>query len=172
MLSAFKQLFSPPPYQQEAPRLYTALVAQARKPVFYTQCGVPDTLDGRFDVIVLHLWMLIDRLRREPSHETDLFARAVQEAFFADMDRSVREMGVSDTGVGKRIKNMAQAFYGRMQAYDKRMEEGALTHNLYRGQAPTASALTYMTGYLARNRDALAGTALSEFLAGNLIFLD
>jgi cytochrome b pre-mRNA-processing protein 3 len=98
-----------------ADRLYGAAVAQARNPAFYVECRVPDTLDGRFDLIVLHLCLLIRRLRREGETGATL-AQALFDTTFDDMDRSLREMGVGDLGVGRRVKAMASAFYGRATA--------------------------------------------------------
>src|SRR5271156_4707651 len=98
MLTAIKHIFTPHPSKQQAHDAYLAIVAQSRDPVFYTDWHVPDTLDGRFDVIVLHMFLALT------AHEKDAeFCRALSEFFFADMDRSLREMGVGDTGVGKRV---------------------------------------------------------------------
>src|SRR5690606_24967170 len=103
---------------QQAQDIYLQIVSQARQPVFYRDWQVEDSIDGRFDVIVLHLFLVLFRCEEEKSRpEVSLFMRDLAEAFFADMDRSIREMGVSDTGVGKRVKAMAQASYGRMQSY-------------------------------------------------------
>lgn len=110
------------------------MVAQARKPFFYADLGVPDTLDGRFEMIVVHLFLLQHRLLRELAHAD--FARALSECFFRDMDRSLRELGVADTGVAKRIKRMGQAYNGRLQVYEDGLQNpdamrAALSRNLY-----------------------------------------
>src|SRR3954469_15658400 len=100
MLAAFKQLFSLSPLKQQAYTAYVQVVEQARNPVFYKQWQVEDTIDGRFDVIVLHLFLMLSRLgQEEVNAEAQDFSRYISEAFFADMDRSLREMGVGDTGV-------------------------------------------------------------------------
>ena len=117
MISALKKIFSPQPYQQEAHQLYVTLVEQARAPLFYSEYEVPDTIDGRFDMIVLHVCLLCKRLRDIDTDASIELSRALMETFFADMDRSLREMGSTDTGVGKRIKKMSQAYFGRLQAY-------------------------------------------------------
>jgi cytochrome b pre-mRNA-processing protein 3 len=175
MLSALTSLFSRPLFQQEAHEAYASLVASARRPFFYTEGGVPDTLDGRFDVIVLHLFLLIHRLRPETKEGVPEFLRALQEAFFADMDRSVREMGVSDTGVGKRIKQMAQAFYGRIQAYEQSFAdpdsfEQSLRRNLYRGALPPAAAVSDVSAYCRRALLALEGQRPAEMICGRVHF--
>lgn len=153
MLSALKSFFSPSPLLEEAHALYVQIVARARDPKFYTDFGVPDTLDGRFDLIALHLSFELYRLRAQP--QTGELMRALQEVFFADMDRSLREMGVSDTGVGKRIKKMTQAFYGRLQVYEIALQNSdslreALLRNLYRGGDVNPARVDGLISYLSR----------------------
>ncbi len=119
-----------------ADRLYRRLVERAREPVFYALCGVPDTLDGRFDMIVLHVALVVRRLRAGDVPEKAL-AQMLFDTMMDDMDRSLREMGVGDLGVGRRVKAMAKAFYGRARAYDVALDAGptalaeALGRNLF-----------------------------------------
>lgn len=133
MISTFKKLFrKPAPAGVDA--TYIALVAAARNPFFYADLGVPDSIDGRFEMIVLHLFLLQQRLLDAP--EACEFARQLSEAFFDDMDRSVRELGVADTGVSKRIKRMGKAYHGRLLAYRAGLDDAvalraALARNLY-----------------------------------------
>ena len=110
------QLFRPDPTSAVARRLYEAVVAQARQPVFFAEWEVPDTVDGRFEMVALHAHLLLRRLR-DGGPAADL-AQALFDVMFADMDASLREMGAGDLGVGRRVKQMATAFYGRMAAYD------------------------------------------------------
>lgn len=133
MASLLKKLFNPA-RPEAVDATYIALVAQARKPFFYTEMQVPDTLDGRFEMIVLHLFLMQHRLLRETQHVE--FARQLGEAFVQDMDRSIRELGVADTGVSKRIKRMGKAYNGRMQVYEDGLQQtevmrAALSRNLY-----------------------------------------
>lgn len=173
MFSALKKLLSPAPYQAEAHKAYASLVAQARTPAFFTACKIPDTLDGRFDAIVLHMFLVLHRLQGvEP-----LFTRALQEAFFYDMDRGLREMGSTDTGVGKRVKQMVQAFYGRLQAYEQAIAdeaafEEALARNLHRGHAPDGDALRAAAAYVTRNLAHLNAQDAAEILRGEVRFSD
>src|ERR1041385_4793859 len=119
-----------------AEALYLGLVRQARQPAFYARCGVPDSVDGRFDMITLHMALLLLRLKAEGPAAADL-GQALFDTLFADMDRSLREMGVGDLGVGKRVKEMGKAVYGRLAAYEAGLAgapgelEAALTRNLY-----------------------------------------
>lgn len=172
MLKSLKRFFAPDAAAEAAQEAYLAVVAAARQPVFYTERGVPDTLDGRFDLIVLHLFLVIHRLRAEA--EAANFVRALAEMFFADMDRSLREMGVGDTGVGKRVKNMAQAFYGRLASYEHALSGGledSIRRNLYRdsGEEKPVEA---MAKYARRNIAHLKTQPTEALLSGRLGFVD
>ena len=119
-----------------AMRLYEAIVASARQEKFYTEMDVPDTLDGRFDMIVLHLFLVLDRLRGEAGD----MKQKLTDVFFKDLDRTLREMGVGDLSVAKKIRPMAEAFAGRIKAYAVALEQGdealigALCRNVYAGE--------------------------------------
>jgi cytochrome b pre-mRNA-processing protein 3 len=102
--------------------IYGMIVTKAREPLFYKDLGVPDTVDGRFDLILLHMWMVLRRLRqgnRAPDRAQALFDR-----FCIDMDDNLREMGVGDLTVPKRMQAFGEAFYGRAAAYDLALSEG------------------------------------------------
>lgn len=174
MLAALRSLFAPKP--PEAVRAtYIALVAQARNPFFYTDLGVPDTLDGRFDLIVLHLFLLEHRLvtHHDANEETRIFGQFVSEIFFHDMDHSLREIGVSDTGVSHRIKKMGKAYHGRLQAYAAGLEHretmrGALARNLYGTVAEgNVALLDRMAEYMERCYAALCATDAKTIIEGN-----
>jgi len=174
--SSLKRLFTPDASTQQAHQAYVQIVAQARKPVFYADWQVPDTLDGRFDIILLHLFLVVSRCEAEGSH-TQRFIRHLSEVFFADMDRSLREMGASDTGVGLRIKNMAQAFYGRLKAYgsaigDEAALVEALQRNAYREQPVPGHAIKALAAYVRRNHQALQAQSVEALIQGNIIFAD
>jgi cytochrome b pre-mRNA-processing protein 3 len=115
-------LFRRKPLERAGFELYGTAVAAARDPWFYGELGVPDTLDGRFDVVGLHVALLIRRLRRDPDKRGAVLAQAVFDAMFADMDINLREMGVSDLTVGKRVAKMWEAFHGRAQAYEAALD--------------------------------------------------
>ena len=89
---------------------YRSIVAQSRQEKFYADWGVPDTVTGRFDMISLHLTLLLHRLKGDASAKE--FSQALVDLFFRDMDRSVRELGVTDLGVPKKVKAMGNIFYG------------------------------------------------------------
>lgn len=130
------QLFSPSPVKREAYETYAQIVSQARDPRLFQEFAIPDTLDGRFEAIVLHLFVHLEAWEKQYGKEREEFSRLVMEAFFADMDRSLRELGVGDTGVGRRVKQMAKAFYGHAQAYRETIDNReafveALKRNAY-----------------------------------------
>jgi cytochrome b pre-mRNA-processing protein 3 len=117
----FRKPHAPPRGTIEA--IYGMIVAQAREPLFYAGLGVPDTVNGRFDMVLLHLWMVLRRLR--PMAAGAALAQALFDRFCADMDANLREMGVGDLTVPKRMQKFGEAFYGRTAAYDLALEQGA-----------------------------------------------
>jgi cytochrome b pre-mRNA-processing protein 3 len=157
--------------------LYGAAVAAARDPFLYSGLGVPDTLDGRFDMVGLHTFLLIQRLRREVAPGPAL-AQAVFDAMFSDMDVNLREMGVGDLSVGRKVKVMWEAFHGRSVAYTAAMTAGdtvaleaALERNVWRGEPPPEGA-TASLGRLTLVQDAhLAGQDLAGLARGSVHFL-
>lgn len=186
MVSWFKSLFSRE-RDRAAHSLYVAAVDQARTPAFYLTGGVADSLDGRFDLIALHLWLCVARLHRPATGEEALAADALAveekllEVHFDDMDQALREMGVGDLGVGKKIKAMAQAFYGRAAAYDAAYEafaadgsraafRDALGRNVYREAVPSEAALAWLTDYVVGARQAMDGQGLGDLVAGRVRF--
>ncbi|MDU7523930.1 MAG: ubiquinol-cytochrome C chaperone family protein [Roseomonas mucosa] len=110
------------PFERAGFELYTASVAAARAPGLFGTIGVPDTLEGRFDAIALHVALLVHRLRHDPDPRGRELAQAVYDAMFADMDLNLREMGVGDMSIGRRVKAMWEAFHGRARAYEAALE--------------------------------------------------
>lgn len=104
------------PVQTSAKQLYGKVVAEARQPVYYASFGVPDTPEGRYEMIVLVLTLVLERLRQEGTASQTL-SQAVIEAFVANMDDSMREMGVGDMAVPKRVKRAAAGLYERAGRY-------------------------------------------------------
>ena len=126
--------------------LYGAIVAQARSVAFYADYRVPDTVEGRFDLIVLHLVLLLNRLDRRAEAARGL-GQELFDAFCRDLDANLREMGVGDLAVPKRMQTFAEAFYGRQAAYlaaldaaDERVFEKALARNIFPAGADAGAA--------------------------------
>jgi len=154
--------------------VYNSIVAQSRQPVFYAQWGVPDTVTGRFDMISLHMALLFRRLRHGPE-AAKVFSQAVFDLFFKDMDRSLREMGVTDLGVPKKIQKMGNIFFGLLAAMNAAMDDNdsealaeILTRNIY-GGAVSDNARTLAAYALARDAE-LAGQPVEAITAGQLRF--
>lgn len=164
---------------EEVGALYRAVAAQARLPVFYRCGGVPDSLDGRFDLLSLHLILLMRRLRGQ-GREGQAMQQALFDLLAADMDRNLREMGVGDTGISRRVKAMGEAYFGRYAAYDAALTlpveaqqaalMTALDKNLY-GTVPTESSqLQRMADYARATAAALAAQEDQTILSGKVTF--
>ena len=105
-------------YNDDVIKLYSKIISQARNERFYISYGVPDTVNGRFDLITLHMFIVLRRLKEIGSEGSNL-SQDLFDIMFSDMDKNMREMGVGDLSVGKKIKALAAAFYGRIKVYDE-----------------------------------------------------
>jgi cytochrome b pre-mRNA-processing protein 3 len=159
--------------------LYQEIVGQARRPAFYLVCGVPDTVQGRFEMIALHMFLVLHRLKREGEPATAL-AQDLFDLMFQDMDRNLRELGTGDLAVGKRIKALAKGLYGRIAAYERGLGEGggtapdtleqAIARNVFPSGAPEAACLGALVDYMRRSPAVLAAQAYNELSAGRIAF--
>ena len=134
ILTAFRR----EPRNRNIHALYGMIVAQARLPAFYAGHGVPDTVDGRFELIVLHLVLVLDRLRRDRDDKGSPIGQRLFDTFCRDLDDNLREMGVGDMAVPRRMRSFGEAFYGRQAAYraalsaaDERELEKAISRNIF-----------------------------------------
>jgi len=152
--------------------LYDIIVVQSRKPEYYIHCGVPDTVDGRFELIVLHAFVVLRRLKN--SHQET--AQALLEVIFDDMDRSLREMGAGDLGVSRRVKMMAKALYGRIRAYEEALDgDGtmlaeSLRRNLYGTVVPALEYVEAMENYVRAQTMSVSQQSIEKIVSGNLTF--
>ncbi len=165
-----KRIFARKPEQWRP--LYEAIVAAARQPKFYVEFAVADTVDGRFDMIALHLFLVLDRLRGEAA--TEDFRQQLTDGFFADMDMNLREMGVGDLSVGKKVRKMAEAFYGRVTAYASSLEKedaslcDAIARNVY-ADATSAHAPA-LANWTRQAKAALAVQPIAGIIEGKAHF--
>jgi len=155
--------------------LYGTIVAQARLPCFYQEFSVADTVNGRFDLVVLHLALVLERFSADPALR-DL-GQGLFDRFWQDMDHNLREMGVGDLAVPKRMRTLGEAFYGRVLAYRQALaatDDGglaeALARNVYAGAAVTADAPRRLAAYTRQAVAALAGQASGDLAQGRLRF--
>ena len=174
MIRSLKRLFQPSAQDVAARQLYIATVNQARSVAFYEQWSVPDTVTGRFDMISLHAYIVMRRLMNGPSAKA--FSEAYCGMIFTDMDRRLREMGVGDLSVGKKVKKLAEGFYGRAAAYDTALNGGqdslsdVLQRNIYGGENPGSSVLSAMSVYVQESLVTLAAQNLSDIMEGVVKF--
>lgn len=156
--------------------LYGLLVGQARSAAFYRDMGVPDTAEGRFEMVALHVFLALRRLRACGEAGKEL-GQKLFDVMFDDMDQTLREMGVGDLSVGKKIKAMASSFYGRMQAYDEGLAgmddgklEAALRRNILPETATSRANAAALAMYVRRAEGSLAAQPLSDVMAGRIVF--
>jgi cytochrome b pre-mRNA-processing protein 3 len=169
-------IFSRGRHERAGFSLYGAAVTAARAPVYFQSLGVPDTLDGRFDLIGLFAALVIRRARALPSPGPAL-AQAVFDAMFADMDFNLRELGVGDLSIPRRMRAMWEAFHGRalayeapLQAHDEAALSAALARNVWRGNPPPGAADILAAATLRQDRH-LATQDLARLQAGEVEFL-
>ncbi|NVJ98093.1 MAG: ubiquinol-cytochrome C chaperone [Alphaproteobacteria bacterium] len=171
----FARLFPSFHKKKQAYELYGKLVGQARNPVFYEQLAVADTIDGRFDMILLHLFLVDRRLERE-GEDHQKARRFIQEALIADMDRSLRELGVGDMSVGKEVKKMGAAWLGRVKAYTAAIAEDApqsslsevIAKNVYRRE--DAEFANCLASYALQTLQKLASYPIADVLESRFDF--
>jgi cytochrome b pre-mRNA-processing protein 3 len=174
---AFLGLFRRSPDGGPAASLYEVVVAQSRRPEFYENLGVPDTVDGRFEMIAVHAFLLLRRLKSEEKDADDL-PQMLFDTMFGDMDRSLREMGAGDLGVGRRVKVMATSFYGRIAAYERGLAgpkgelEEALARNLYGTTQAGSDDISVMADYVRREARGLERQSGSDLRSGRVTFGD
>ncbi|MBI3504756.1 MAG: ubiquinol-cytochrome C chaperone [Proteobacteria bacterium] len=174
----FSRLFRRDAGKDVAQLVYVGLVTQARHPDFYTHLQVPDSLDGRFDAVALHVFLVLNRLKREDGEAAAALAQNLVDAFVDDMDRSVRELGVGDMGVSRRVKLMAQSLYGRAAVYEEAVAQAddghltaALARNLYgTREATEAATLAATARYVRAAIAALAGQDIAALAEGRVAF--
>jgi cytochrome b pre-mRNA-processing protein 3 len=156
-------------------RILRAVLDQARAPVFYERGGVADTVTGRFDLIAVHAFLVLRALR----HEAELkdVSQAFLDGLFSTIDSSYREAGVADPGVPRKMKQAAEAFYGRLGAYEKGLSEGglagledALARNLYRGEDSGPGRESAMAHYVIGSLGTLAMLSEADWRKGKLRF--
>lgn len=153
--------------------VYEAIVAQARQSELYSELGVADTLDGRFDMIILHNDAVMYHMQAGDDRDR-VFAQALIDELFRDMDRSLREMGVGDMGVGKRVKKMATVYYGRANAYAGARADSAvslvaaLVRNVFAGDDARTHDAERLAKYAGLLHDAVGLMDRAQIRAGKL----
>lgn len=168
-MGLWQRLFGAPKGGEAAP-LYAAIVARARQPHWYQDGAVPDTIDGRFDMVASIMAVVLIRLEAEPAGAAP--GAHLAELFIADMDAQLREIGIGDLVVGKQVGRMMGMLGGRLGAYRDGLAggdlHGAVVRNVYRGAAPDAAALDHVCRTLQDLNQRLAATPITALLGGTL----
>jgi cytochrome b pre-mRNA-processing protein 3 len=163
------RVFGRKPEQEFAAAVYARTMERARAAYLFEACGIPDTLDGRFDALALQAALTIDRLQREPDGEA--LAQSFFDAMFRHLDLTLREIGVQDLGVGRRIKIMAEGFHGRALALRQALEGGSqsldeiLRRNAYGGTSPrTSQGVELLVDYVRTEAERLAKLSRKDLM--------
>ena len=162
--------------QKIASDIYKLIVDQARIKDFYLTYGVPDTELGRFEMICLHCYLIFKRFSKENNEASEL-SQKVHDLMFADFDQTLREKGIGDMGIGKRIKSLARNLYGRIDAYETGYLTGtnglydALTRNLYASVSVTDKEVYKMVGYINNSINHLFDQDTEKLLLGEINFI-
>lgn len=170
-----KTLSGPSDRELVAQKLYAAVIAQARRREFFTDYGVPDSVDGRFEMVALHAFLLFHRLK-EQGEKSAAVCQTVYDLMFRDMDASVRQLGAGDLGVGKRVRFMTEAMGGRIKAYEAALTgkgqelEAALRRNVFGTSEPGREASGRMTEYVRNANSNLATQSVDAMMKGLVHF--
>ncbi|RAK68698.1 ubiquinol-cytochrome C chaperone family protein [Phenylobacterium kunshanense] len=168
-----KRLFKPKPALAAGRALYASVVAQARTPALYADLGVPDTPEGRFELYSLHVYLILERLKDQGPQSAQV-GQALFDTYLSGLDHGLRELGVGDLSVGKRMRKLGEAFYGRVQAFegalaalpDRQLLQALLARTAYAGAENADPAP--LTAYVVDQRAALATQPLERFHAGQI----
>jgi cytochrome b pre-mRNA-processing protein 3 len=170
-LSLLRSIFGEAKQRAPLEPLYRAIVARGRDPAWYREGQVPDTIDGRFDMIAAILALVLLRLEAEGEAGRDPSV-LLTELFIDDMDGTLRQIGIGDYVVGKHVGRMMSALGGRLAAFRAGREQGAfgdaVERNIFHEAPPSAEALAMVAGRLERFAAGLDGTGLDDLLAGKL----
>ncbi len=170
----FKTLFRKDPALEAGRALYAAAVEQARTPALYGRLGAPDTVEGRFEMVALHVWLVMRRLKGDESARK--VSQCLFDAMFQNMDDSLRELGVGDLQVGKKIRKLAENFYGRIGAYEAAMKDDApgdalgeaLSRNIFEKQTTETAPL--FADYVRRADAHLQNQPAARIAGGIVVF--
>jgi len=170
----FDRLFKRGPGRLNGEALYQVAIDQARQPSFYTDLRAPDTVEGRFELYTLHVVLVLHRLKGQGAAAAET-AQGLFDAYVQALDDALREMGVGDLTVGKKMRKLGEAFYGRAKAYQAALEDGdrdslaaLIGRTIYAGQ--NDSAADQLADYVERGAALLASEPLDDVLAARLIW--
>ena len=174
----FKSYYKNKQLKNTAHEIYGSIVAQSRKPVFYATWNIPDTIEGRFEVLVMHMALFIHRMD-QIGPDGASFGQLVAEAFIDDLDGSFREMGVGDLAVPKRMKAASEAYLGRLLTYNGALKNKnraelviGISRNMINDENRETAQVDALADYMLRSSDRLGTQELDQVLSGQLVFAD
>jgi len=174
---SFSSIFKNSDETELAHTLYAETILAARRPLFFNAGGVPDTTEGRFEMIALTAFLVLQRLKKIDG--TNDLSQKYFDVMFSDIDSNLREMGVGDLSVGKKVKKLAESFYGRIKAYEAGLEAdnndqltAALMRNVYRNTDVTQETGAKLATYVRHEAEHLARLDDKNFLDGTITFAD
>jgi len=152
--------------KRAAAALYAAIAARSREPIFFRELGVADSFDGRFDLLVLHTWLVLEALAAADCGDLQ---RRLFKGLFVAFDESLRDQGAGDMGIGRRVKAMTSALMGRIKVYqsgegDEALRQ-ALNRNLYRDASGKDDCAAAVAHYISSARSSLANCDLTQGVA-------
>ena len=167
------RLFKPRPARLAAEALYAAVVQQARSAALYLALGSPDTTEGRFELYSLHVYLILERFKDGGDQAADT-GQQLFDTYLSALDNALREMGIGDLGVGKRMRKLGEAFYGRVQSYEQALAalpdqeslKALLIRTLYAGAETNEAGA--MADYIIAQRAGLAGQTLETLCVGEI----
>lgn len=170
-MSFFSKIFSKDKSNEGMRPLYQAIVSEGRQIAWYEEGKVPDSIDGRFDMIAAIFALVMIRLEKDEDRGQDI--AWLTELFISDMDGQLRQIGIGEMVVGKHVGRMMGALGGRVGAYRDALEgdaslQDAITRNIFRGNRPDDAALAYVAGRLSAYHAALQGCDTSALVAGQI----
>lgn len=163
------------PYQSDAYAVYERMMQHSRSPVFYQDMGVPDSFDGRYDLLVVHAYLLFEVLNEKDSDNAAAFNQALFDQIFKHMKVTLREIGVGDVGIPKHMQKMMKAFNGRMHSYSEALQsgdlDGVLIRNVYGTiDEPDLQDVEKMADYIRSSLERLRKKEFDEIITGEELF--
>ncbi len=177
LLSIVHNLRSRKLAKKQGLELFVALVKQSQLPAFQGKFAIPDTLLGYFEALTLHMFLILQRIKNSPATEDPVLARnlgqSLYDTMWGDFDQSLRQMGVGDLRVGKKIKELVQAFHGHVQAYEscgdnKKLWAEAIVRNIYIGHDSFSSRADQLADYAVQSQRDLTTLSLDHVCNGQI----
>ena len=162
-------------HQQQIGHLYQMIIGQSRSVEIYQAFSIPDTIDGRYEVLVLHTWLILQRLRNSSNQQAKKISQGIFDSLITDFDLSLKEIGVGDKKLGKQVRFMVKGAYGRFHAYDQSWSHPslfleALTRNFFGASTPSREQIDKAYHYILDASEILKNMTDDQLVSGNFIW--